>query len=89
MQPLFEAMIESVPAPGGDPNEPFQMLVAALTTTTTSAKLPLGGYSEGGPGAGAPSPLLPQRLPAPIPRPGEGVHLSRVGTAGGPRGPGW
>ena len=30
MQPLFEAMVESVPAPGGDPDKPFQMLVAAL-----------------------------------------------------------
>ena len=30
MQPLFEAMIGSVPVPAGDPDEPFQMLVAAL-----------------------------------------------------------
>jgi len=30
MQPLFEAMIESVPMPAGDPDGPFQMLVAAL-----------------------------------------------------------
>ena len=30
MQPLFQAVLDSVPPPKGDPDAPFQMLVAAL-----------------------------------------------------------
>ena len=47
MQPLFEAMIESVPAPGGDPNEPFQMLVAALDYDNYLGQIAIGRVFRG------------------------------------------
>ena len=47
MQPLFEAMIESVPAPAGDPDEPFQMLVAALDYDNYLGQIAIGRVSRG------------------------------------------
>ena len=47
MQPLFEAMIESVPAPAGDPNGPFQMLVAALDYDNYLGQIALGRVFRG------------------------------------------
>ena len=47
MQPLFEAMIESVPAPAGDPNEPFQMLVAALDYDNYLGQIAIGRVFRG------------------------------------------
>ena len=47
MQPLFEAMIESVPAPAGDPNEPFQMLVAALDYDNYLGQVAIGRVFRG------------------------------------------
>ena len=47
MQPLFEAMVESVPAPTGDPNEPFQMLVAALDYDNYLGQVAIGRVFRG------------------------------------------
>ena len=47
MKPLFEAMIESVPAPAGDPNEPFQMLVAALDYDNYLGQIAIGRVFRG------------------------------------------
>ena len=47
MQPLFEAMIESVPAPTGNPDEPFQMLVAALDYDNYIGQIAIGRVSRG------------------------------------------
>ena len=47
MQPLFEAMIESVPAPAGDPDEPFQMLVAALGYDNYIGQIAIGRVFRG------------------------------------------
>ncbi len=47
MQPLFEAMIESVPAPAGDPDEPFQMLVAALDYDNYLGQIAIGRVFRG------------------------------------------
>ena len=47
MQPLFEAMIESVPAPSGDPDEPFQMLVAALDYDNYVGQIAIGRVFRG------------------------------------------
>ena len=47
MKPLFEAMIESVPAPAGDPDGPFQMLVAALDYDNYLGQIAIGRVSRG------------------------------------------
>ena len=47
MQPLFEAMIESVPAPAGNPDEPFQMLVAALDYDNYLGQIAIGRVFRG------------------------------------------
>ena len=47
MQPLFEAMIESVPPPAGDPDGPFQMLVAALDYNNYFGQIAIGRVSRG------------------------------------------
>ena len=47
MKPLFEAMIENVPAPAGDPDEPFQMLVAALDYDNYLGQIAIGRVFRG------------------------------------------
>ncbi|MDP6419981.1 MAG: translational GTPase TypA [SAR202 cluster bacterium] len=47
MQPLFEAMVESVPAPAGNPDEPFQMLVAALDYSNYLGQIAIGRIFRG------------------------------------------
>ena len=47
MQPLFEAMINSVPAPAGDPYGPFQMLVAALDYDNYIGQIAIGRVFRG------------------------------------------
>ena len=47
MQPLFEAMIESVPVPFGDPDGPFQMLVAALDYDNYLGQVAIGRVFRG------------------------------------------
>ena len=47
MQPLFQAMIECVPAPAGDPDGPFQMLVAALDYDNYLGQIAIGRVFRG------------------------------------------
>ena len=47
MQPLFEAIIESVPAPAGNLDEPFQMLVAALDYDNYLGQIAIGRVFRG------------------------------------------
>ena len=47
MQPLFEAMVESVPSPTGDPDGPFQMLVAALDYDNYLGQVAIGRVFRG------------------------------------------
>ena len=47
MQPLFESMIEGVPAPAGDPEGPFQMLVAALDYDDYLGQIAIGRVFRG------------------------------------------
>ena len=47
MHPLFEALIESVPAPAGDPDGPFQMLVAALDYDNYIGQIAIGRVFRG------------------------------------------
>lgn len=47
MQPLFEAILESIPAPSGNRDEPLQMLVAALDYDNYLGQVSIGRVSEG------------------------------------------
>ena len=47
MQPLFEAIIESVPVPAGDPDGPFRMLVAALDYDNYHGQVAIGRVFRG------------------------------------------
>ena len=47
MQPLFDAIVESVPPPGGDLDAPLQMLVAALNYDNYLGQVSVGRISNG------------------------------------------
>ncbi len=47
MQPLFEAILEHVPPPSGDPDAPLQMLVAALDYDNYLGQVAIGRVSRG------------------------------------------
>ncbi len=47
MQPLFEAILRSVPAPTGDPNAALQLLVAALDYDNYLGQVSIGRISNG------------------------------------------
>ena len=47
MTPLFEAILESVPPPSGDPDAPLQMLVAALDHDNYLGQVALGRVTRG------------------------------------------
>lgn len=49
LQPLFEAVIKSIPAPSYDPGEPFQMLVADLDYSDYIGRLAIGKIANGTP----------------------------------------
>ena len=47
MQPLFEAILDSVPPPTGDPDAPLQMLVAALDYDNYLGQVAVGRVTNG------------------------------------------
>ena len=47
MQPLFQAVLDSVPPPKGDPTAPFQMLVAALDYDNYLGQVAVGRITNG------------------------------------------
>ena len=47
MQPLFEAILNSVPPPAGDPDSPLQMLVAALDHDSYLGQVAIGRITNG------------------------------------------
>ena len=63
MQPLFDAMVESVPAPAGDPDGPFQMLVAALDYDNYLGQVAIGRVFRGKARSRSPVALLRDGYP--------------------------
>jgi GTP-binding protein len=47
MRPLFDTILQAVPAPSGDPDAPFQMLVAALDYDNHLGQIAIGRVSRG------------------------------------------
>lgn len=47
LQPLYDKIIEKIPAPTGDPNGPVQMLVSSLSYSTFLGRLGIGKVTSG------------------------------------------
>lgn len=47
LQPLYDKIIEKIPAPTGDPNGPIQMLVSSLSYSTFLGRLGIGKVTSG------------------------------------------
>lgn len=87
LQPLFEAVINHIPGPVHDPDEPFQMLVSDLDYSDYLGRLAIGRVMHGTVRAkdnlarigedGTPAPMRVSRLQA-----YEGLHTVDVDSAG-------
>ena len=76
LTPLFEAVIEHVPAPSGDPAAPFQMLVSTIDYSSYVGRVAIGRIERGTVSVGQPVALLP--LGEPGPTHGEEAEEARV-----------
>ena len=47
LQPLYDKILEKIPAPTGDPNGPIQMLVSSLSYSTFLGRLGIGKVTSG------------------------------------------
>ena len=59
LTPLFESIIRHVPAPGGDPAGPFQMLISTIDYSPYLGRLGIGRIERGTARVGASVALLP------------------------------
>jgi GTP-binding protein len=71
LEPLFRAILEHVPAPGTDPEAPFQMLVSTLDHSSYVGRIAIGRIERGRLRMGDAVRLLPLGEPGPVPE-GEG-----------------
>jgi len=76
LDPLFESILARVPAPSGDPNQPFQMLVSTLDHSTYVGRIAIGRVEQGKVRVGDSVALLPYGDPGRAPD--EEVKRSRV-----------
>ncbi len=77
LEPLFEAIVNAVPAPTGDPDGPFQMLVSTLDFSSFLGRIAIGRIERGRVKVGDQVALLPLGEPGPV---GEepGIERGRV-----------
>jgi GTP-binding protein len=66
LTPLFETILERVPAPSGDPAGPFQMLVSTLDHSSYLGRIAIGRIERGRARVGDPVALLPFGEPGPV-----------------------
>ncbi len=64
--PLFEAILEHVPRPAGDPSGPFQMLISTLDHSPFLGRLGIGRVERGVARVGDPVAVLPLGEPGPV-----------------------
>jgi GTP-binding protein len=67
LSPLFDAIVETIPAPPGDPAAPFQMLVSTIDHSTYVGRIAIGRIEQGRVNAGETVALLPLGEPGFIP----------------------
>ncbi len=66
LTPLFDAILEHVPPPEGDPEGPFQMLVSTLDYSSYLGRMAIGRIERGRVAVGDPVALLPLGEPGPV-----------------------
>jgi GTP-binding protein len=77
LKPLFQAILDHVPAPKGDPEGPFQMLVSTLDFSSFLGRIAIGRIERGGVKVGDQVALLPLGQPGLVGE-GESVERNRV-----------
>ena len=86
MQPLFNAILEYVPPPTGDPDAPLQMLVAALDYDNYLGQVAIGRLFSGTIRLGDQVALMGPGGQTSYHKAGEGFRLPRAGARGSKRG---
>ncbi len=59
LEPLFDTIVKTVPAPTGDPDKPFQMLVSTLDFSSFLGRIAIGRIEQGQINVGEQVALLP------------------------------
>ncbi len=77
LTPLFQAIVDHVPEPKGDPEGPFQMLVSTLDFSSFLGRIAIGRIERGRVRVGDQVALLPLGEPGPVSEE-EGVERNRV-----------
>jgi GTP-binding protein len=77
LEPLFQSILDHVPAPGGREDGPFQMLISTLDHSSYLGRLGIGRIERGRVKVGDPVALLPLGQPGPLPVE-EVVEQSRI-----------
>jgi GTP-binding protein len=78
LEPLFETIVKTIPAPTGDPDKPFQMLVSTLDFSTFLGRIAIGRLERGRIAVGDQVALLPMGEPGMVPEGEPGVDRGRV-----------
>jgi GTP-binding protein len=76
LTPLFQAILDHVPPPKGDPTGAFQMLVSTLDFSTYVGRMAIGRIERGRVRVGDAVALLPLGEPGLVPE--EGIERSRI-----------
>jgi len=74
LEPLFTKILETIPAPAGDPAGPFQMLVSTLDFSSFLGRVAIGRIERGRVTVGDSVVLLPMGVPGMV---GEGEPVER------------
>jgi GTP-binding protein len=69
--PLFETILNTVPAPSGDPDGPLQMLISTLDYSSYLGRIGIGRIERGRVRVGETVALLPLGMPGPV---GDGTY---------------
>ena len=75
---LFQSILDTVPAPTGDPDQPFQMLVSTLDFSNFLGRIAIGRIERGRLAAGDQVTLLPMGEPGMVGQEEPGVERGRV-----------
>ncbi len=66
LKPLFQTILDTIPAPRADPNGPFQMLVSTLDYSSYLGRIAIGRIERGRVRVGETVALLPLGEPGPV-----------------------